>query len=339
MNILITSHFFYPSIGGIEVISEILAQHFNDAGHSLILITQSNGSRTEDTKRFAFPILRNPTYRKLIQCYQWADVVFQNNIELRLLWPIFFYRKPLVIGLQTWIRSSSGHRGLVGNIKRLSLACASHVIACSHSIRVDSFYKSIVIGNPYDSDTFRILPIMRSPRSIVFLGRLVSDKGAELLISAFAALNDSTSSLTIIGDGPERLNLESLVVKFGICDNVSFVGELQGIGLATELNKHEIMVVPSLWREPFGIVALEGLACGCVVLASDGGGLADAVGNAGLLFKRGDAADLLSKLQSLLNNASLRSSLRSHALLHLRAFDRQTIANQYLSILESSVKN
>ena len=51
--------------------------------------------------------------------------------------------------------------------------------------------------------------------------------------------------------------------------------------MVEELNRHEIMVVPSRWNELFGVVALEGMACGCAMLVSDGGGLPDAVGYAG----------------------------------------------------------
>lgn len=338
MNILFTSHFFYPSVGGIEIISEILSHHFNEAGHSLRLITKSKGSTSEDIRRYGFQIIRNPSKRKLLDCYHWADIVFQNNIELRLLWPNLLYRKPLVIGLQTWIRSSYGHRGLAEIFKRISLVTATRVIACSHAVRQDSFFSATVIGNPYDSEIFRLLPIKRRPRSIVFLGRLVSDKGADLLISAFASINDPSTFLTIIGDGPERSSLESLVKKLDIAYHVRFIGQLQGTILAEELNKHEIMVVPSLWKEPFGIVALEGLACGCVLLTSDGGGLSDAVGNAGLSFKRGDTEDLCAKLQFLLNNSSARSSLRDHAPMHLRSFGKIRVANRYLSILQSCVQ-
>ena len=56
------------------------------------------------------------------------------------------------------------------------------------------------------------------------------------------------------------------------------------------------MVIPSRWREPFGAVAPHGLVYDCLVLASDGGWLPDAVGSAGLLFRRGDQADLAAKL-------------------------------------------
>jgi glycosyltransferase involved in cell wall biosynthesis len=100
------------------------------------------------------------------------------------------------------------------------------------------------------------------------------------------------------------------------------------------LNQHEIMVVPSRWREPFGLVALEGLACGCVVLASDGGGLPDAVGSAGLLFRRGEQADLQAQLGRLLSDSSLREQLRARGTGHLRAFQQEVVCNRYLSILE-----
>ena len=335
MNILFTSHFFYPSVGGIEVISEILTQYFQGSGHSLRLITKSDGNFKEDNYRYGFRILRNPSVPKLLECYNWADIIFQNNIEVRQLWPNLLYRKPLVIGLQTWIRSSDGHNGFVESLKRLSLKCAAHVIACSHAVMVDSLHSATVIGNPYDSDLFRVMSIKRKSRSIVFLGRLVSDKGADLLINSFANLHDSLATLTIIGEGPERSYLESLVKSLHIVDRVTFLGGMQGISLVEELNQHEIMVVPSLWREPFGIVALEGLACGCVLLASDGGGLPDAVGNAGLLFKRGDTNDLVNKLRNMLNNTSMRVSLRNNAQSHLKAFSKEFVSGRYLSILES----
>ena len=339
MKILFTSHFFFPSVGGIEVISEILSNYFSREGNTIRLITKTRGFASEDIKKYDFLVIRNPSIQKLLECYHWADVIFQNNIEIRLLWPNLFFRKPLVIGLQTWIRSSDGHRGLLESVKRMSLASASRLIACSHVIRLDSSHTAEVIGNPYDSDLFRNLSIKRRPRSIVFLGRLVSDKGADLLITSLAMLNDCTVSLTIIGDGPERAFLESLVLKLKLVHNVRFAGGLQGAYLVEELNKHEIMVVPSLWKEPFGIVALEGLACGCVLLASDGGGLSDAVGNAGLLFKRGDSADLVHNLQRLLDNPNLRSSLLAQAHSHLKAFGKECVASRYLAVLESTVND
>jgi glycosyltransferase involved in cell wall biosynthesis len=81
-------------------------------------------------------------------------------------------------------------------------------------------------------------------------------------------------------------------------------------------------------------VALEGLACGCVVLVSDGGGLPDAVGPAGLLFRRGDQADLTRQLQLLLQDDDLRARLRSQAPSHLTRFKEEQVCSRYLDLLE-----
>lgn len=334
MNILITSNRFYPEIGGIETISEILVRYFADAGHSIRVVTQSSGDLDEDRRLYPFPILRHPSAHVLFDCYRWADVVLQNNIEIRQLWPQFFFRRPMLIALHTWLRSSSGRRRLIDRVKQLFLFLAKHVVSVSHAIRRDSFHDSVVIGNPYRNRVFRTVKGIKRDQEIVFLGRLVSDKGLDLLLTSFADLNSLNIRLSIIGDGPERRTLEHLASELGISANVVFRGSIKGEALVHELNRHQIMVIPSRWREPFGVVALEGLACGCVVLASDGGGLPDAVGPAGLLFKRGDQADLTRKLRLLLQDDNLRSSLRRNASDHLLRFQEVQVCSQYLALLE-----
>ena len=132
--------------------------------------------------------------------------------------------------------------------------------------------------------------------------------------------------------------LEILAEELGIRNSVAFLGALQGEPLVRALNQHQLMVVPSRWQEPFGVVALEGIACGCIVLASDGGGLPDAVGPAGLLFKRGDQADLTAKLECLIADGYLRSMLRSQAPGHLAKFQEDVVCNRYLNYLERLVQ-
>ena len=307
MNILLTSHFFYPSIGGIEVITDLLAHHFIQSGHCVTVVTKTPFNSSYSIDGYQFVVIRNPSPSKLLDLYRWADVVLQNNIELNTLWPRLLVRKPVVIGLQTWLRTTKGKRSFNYFIKRIALAFADNVIACANSI--------------------------------VFLGRLVSDKGPDLLIKAFSALAYPSSKLTIVGSGPDRDSLAQLVRNLSLTNSVNFTGALQGDDLVEVLNQHEIMVVPSTWNEPFGIVALEGLACGCVLLVSDGGGLPDAIGKAGLLFKRGDVADLIMKLRLLLDRHELRDKLRCEALSHLPRFESSVTCGQYLKILESHSRN
>lgn len=328
MKILFTSHRFHPDIGGIEVNSEILAGFFFSQGHKVRLVTQT---RKDDGRHFPFPVFRNPKPRELIAHHRWADVVYQNNIELGTLWPSLFVRRPTVISVRTWIRGNDGRMGWNHRLKKWTLRRVDSVIAISEAIRRESFAGAVVIGNPYRNRLFRILPDVRREKSIAFLGRLVSDKGANLLIQALSKVGCEYVELTLIGSGPEETALRRLADELRV--NVHFAGSLTGEDLVRELNRHDILAVPSLWEEPFGNVALEGMACGCLVVGSNGGGLPDAIGPAGLLFERGNILALAECLRRLLDDSKLKSSLRAKAVAHLQNHREEVIASRYLEIL------
>jgi glycosyltransferase involved in cell wall biosynthesis len=95
-------------------------------------------------------------------------------------------------------------------------------------------------------------------------------------------------------------------------------------------------VVPSRWREPFGIVALEGIACGCVVVGSAEGGLAEAIGPCGLTFPNGDAQALANALSRLLENPAECDRLRQNAAAHLARFTPRHVAGLYLDAMKSA---
>ena len=118
--------------------------------------------------------------------------------------------------------------------------------------------------------------------------------------------------------------------------HVTFAGAKQGVELVNLLNAHRLMVVPSRWPEPFGIVALEGIACGCVVIGSTEGGLAEAIGPCGVTFSNGDAEALAGAVQNLLENPELEESFRDQAAAHLAHFEAKVIANRYLDLWPSS---
>ena len=158
------------------------------------------------------------------------------------------------------------------------------LISISDAIRRDSYKDSIVIGNPYRSNVFKIIDSIERRDTVAYLGRFVTDKGIELLIKAYSRTNFTNIPLTLIGSGKDEKKYLKLANEVGI--RLRMTGSLNGDALVKELNTHKILVIPSLWEEPFGNVALEGMACGCLVLASDGGGLPDAVGKAGFTFKR-----------------------------------------------------
>jgi glycosyltransferase involved in cell wall biosynthesis len=104
------------------------------------------------------------------------------------------------------------------------------------------------------------------------IGRLVPMKGFDIAINAIARANKTAgwkgAELTIIGDGPERTNLESLVKSLGAASEINFTGALDNAEVLVHLRNAGALIVPSLF-EPYGVVVLEALAQGRPVLASN----------------------------------------------------------------------
>ena len=177
------------------------------------------------------------------------------------------------------------------------------MIAVSNAIRRKEWPDAVVIENPYNNNLFKINPAIEKRIPFVFLGRLVSDKGADQAIKVISILqserllNNSSVQLTIIGEGPEKKNLIKMADKLKLNDIINFTGPMRGEQLVDCLNMHKYIMVPSAWEEPYGNVVLEGMACGCMPIASDGGGLPEAVNNIGCLFKRNDIDDMIKVLK------------------------------------------
>lgn len=295
-------------------------------GQNVRVVTQ-----TEGNGGFPFPVIRRPALPELARQVRWCDVFLQNNISLRTLWPLLFLRRPLFITHQTWIDHG---RGPAGWPYRLKLAVVSHAtnFSISQAIAERLSSPSVNLGNPFDDEVFREVSAGDRSRELVFVGRLVSDKGVDVLLDALALLAQSGRPvrLTIVGTGPEGPALEEKAKAQGLQSAVTFVGAKTGSDLAKILNAHRILVVPSRWPEPFGIVALEGIACGCVVVGSEQGGLPEAIGPCGLTFPNGDARALSGVLQELLSNPQRVSELRRGAEQHLLRFRRRQVAMAYL---------
>lgn len=331
MKILLGSHHFFPSTGGIETASNLLAHEFLALGHEVRVITQ-----TEGNGNFPFPVVRRPGALELLRQVRWCDLFLQNNISLRTLWPLLFVRRPLFVAHQTWITNSDGSTGWQHRLKRFVLRYATS-FTISRAIAEQLPGPSIQVGNPYDDKVFKNLPPELRPTELIFVGRLVSDKGASLLLEAMALL-ESKPRVTIAGDGPERGPLEKQARDLDLQSRVEFVGSQTSGDLAKLLGQHQILVVPSRWQEPFGIVALEGIACGCVVVGSAEGGLAEAIGPCGVTFPNGDARALANALSRLLEDPAECDRLRVNASAHLPQFTPRYVAGVYLDAMKNALR-
>jgi glycogen(starch) synthase len=335
VKILISSYVFSPSVGGIETVSALLAPEFVSAGHEVILITHT---RADDGLTWPFQVIRRPGLRRLIELVGWCDVYFQNNISLSYAWPLLLVSKPWIIAHHTWLGRFQGDRDWKGEIKRTLLKYGTNA-TISRPVACDIPVPSTIVGNPYSKNLFKDRPYIARERELVYLGRLVSDKGVDLLLESMAQLRTQGlhPRLTIIGSGPEEIPLRRLAKERQIEDQVDFLGSKGHEEISRLLNAHEVLVVPSQWPEPFGIVALEGLASGCVVVASQAGGLPEVVGRCGVTFSIRNIEELTECLSRLLTQPELRQRLLRGVGEHLKQYEPATVAARYLAIFERAL--
>lgn len=335
MRILIYSPLFYPSVGGTETVVSILADEFANQGHEVKIVTQTLAT---DAKSFSFETIRKPNAQKLLQLVNWCEVYFQPTISLKGLWPLLIRPKPWIVSHNNWYTRPNGSIAWQDYLKQFCIRFASN-ISVSKAIAAGLSTPSTVIYNPYQEEIFCEIPEISRDKELVFLGRLVTDKGADLLLEAMGNLKNMglTPKLTIIGSGTEEHNLRQQAKYLGIDDRVDFVGVKLEKELARILNAHKILVVPSRWQEPFGIVALEGIACGCVVIGSEGGGLKDAIGPCGLTFPNGNVQALTNAILELLTNTNKLSNYREKSHEHLSFHKKDVVAKQYLKVFERAI--
>ncbi|GHT43324.1 hypothetical protein FACS189438_0270 [Bacteroidia bacterium] len=344
MKILFISSVFYPQVGGIEINSEILARGFVQLGADVRLVTKTKNMNNDDIDKFPFKVIRNPNILYLIKEFLWADVVFVNHLTLRLAFPLFFLIKKNVIAI-CGLMLLNGERGsgrMFGKLKKWRLYKANAVISISEKVRVLSFNKSIVIGNPYRSNLFKNYNIKK--KDFVFLGRLCVQKGCDMAIEVLRLLNNEKKNnynLTIIGDGDgdEIEKLHNMVNKYELNQHLCFKGLLVDNELVGCLNEHKYLLVPSRGVEGFGNVVLEGMACGCLPFVSDDSGLVDAIGNAGVTFKKGDIQSMYYEIKQILNDTDLEQTIRNNATSHLNTHAPEYVTKLYYDVITSVVDN
>ncbi len=333
MRILIYAYAFLPHLGGIETSTDALARGLTQLGCEVRVVTLTPNSAADE---FPYRVYRRPGALQLLRLVCWSEVVLHNHISLRAAWPLLFCRRRWVIAHQTGLRRADGSLGLLNRLKRALLPFARS-IAISESIAADLVKVAAIIPNPYADHVFRDFHLAGRAFDLAFLGRLVSDKGCGLLLDAMGRLGQQglRPRLLVIGEGPESANLRVQARALGLAERTEFAGPLSGEALVRRLNEARILVVPSIWNEPFGIVALEGIACGLAVVGSAGGGLPEAIGHCGLTFPNGDAAALAARLAELLGNPVRIDELLANAPAHLARHNPQAAASAYLAVMEA----
>lgn len=174
------------------------------------------------------------------------------------------------------------------------------------------FVRQVAIGDGFAPDRVTVVPYFTTEepdagpptgRTVLFVGRLVREKGVDLLIDGLSTLSGAWR-LVVVGDGMRMQELRRLADARGIAARVDFRGWLNGEALAAAYREASVVAVPSRWPEPFGIVGLEALSHGRPVVAFDVGGIPEWLtsGVGGDLVPAGDGMAMARRIEALLDD-------------------------------------
>jgi glycogen synthase len=195
-------------------------------------------------------------------------------------------------------------------VRKIFALPASKVDVIANGVAIEDFQIRAA-----DVAAFRRRLARRGERLVVFAGRLEYEKGVQTVLRAMERLLDEVGPVrfVIAGEGTYSGELRRLVRKLRLDRRVVFAGFLEDEELRLHYGAADVAVAPSIY-EPFGLVAIEAMACGTPVVVGDTGGLREIVDDgAGLRFAPGDPEGLADALISVLTDTKLASELVDRA--------------------------
>lgn len=195
--------------------------------------------------------------------------------------------------------------------------------------------RSTVIYNPVN------IPSMegtgeRRDRTLVTASRLSDVKGIDTAIYAVATLVEEYPDLTlsIYGDGPKRSELEAIVQRLEVMDNITFHGKQPVETVYESMASATATIFPSLWQEPFGRVTVESWLLGTPVIGSDVGGIGELIqqGETGYLFSPGDHKELANYVHTLLETPERCDEMGESGRAFAQQFRPSNVAAAYAEV-------
>jgi glycogen(starch) synthase len=251
---------------------------------------------------------------------------------------------------QGWVRDYP--QSHIHSVERWMAHRADALIVCSYYMRghvADIFdideRRIAVIPNGIDPSELRPAGDLQALRLkfaepheklVLFVGRLVYEKGFQLALDALPSVLEGVADVRFLvaGSGTHEAELKAQAQRLGLSDHGSFLGWIGDDVLHSLYRIADLCVVPSIY-EPFGLVALEAMASGCPCIVADTGGLCEVVPvgeRVGLRFNGGDAEHLGVMIERLLVDEPLRERLVTEASEHVLRFDWDDIAQRTRAI-------
>jgi N-acetyl-alpha-D-glucosaminyl L-malate synthase BshA len=366
----------YPTYGGSGVVATELGLGLAQKGHEVHFITYRRPARlnlfheniyyhevtTEEYPLFEYVPYDTALASKLVDVVKFEDL---DLLHVHYAIPhaaVAYMAKKILITQGRYIPVVTTLHGtditLVGNnnafspVVSFSINKSDGVTAVSESLKQQTYeYFDIekdikVIYNfidftrfkKHNKDHFKKAIAPNGERILTHVSNFRKVKRVEDVIHVFKRVYDVIpSKLLLIGDGPERHNLEELCRKIGLCHEVRFLGKQDAVEELLAVS--DLFVIPS-GSESFGLAALEAMACQVPVISSDVGGLPEVNihGQTGFLSKVGDVEDMAKNAITILKDDDVLQRFRDGAFAQAKRFSIENILPQYEAYYEEVIK-
>ena len=307
--------------GAQSVLHELLLSH-KEKGDQVLLVTGGEGYLVDEAIKYGFEVHVSSKLGNTFNPFS----ILQTYLDLRVVAKEF---NPEIISVHS---SFAGFIGRLALGRKYPTIFTAHGIAFTKGAPLwrkpiaivaefiaSRFCKKIIAVSENDRKNIKKFLLLRDEKvvtvyngvtvvdnistektnSIVFVGRLVPPKQPEVLIRALHILKNKgveLPKLSIIGDGAQRPDLEILIKKLDLSAHVHMMGECDGSLVRKTLRESSVFVLSTLW-EGFPMTILEAMAEGCAVLASDVGGISEAVSSdVGVLIPRDSSSEIWAEV-------------------------------------------
>ncbi|QIF05776.1 glycosyltransferase family 4 protein [Roseimicrobium sp. ORNL1] len=330
MRILFWCEIFLPHVGGVEILVSQLAQALVREGHACAILTNRHALDLPDKEMHHGAEIHRIDFVQTLQsrdprrlhhlCQQVKKIREDFAPDLHH----FFLAGPLVMLLQMTNRAPALpvvttlqtplDTVLQGGASTLRLLRESALIIAANRVLLEGIPSAVpetagkmhLLPNSVHSPTIPPCELPWDPPVLLCLGRLAPEKGFDVALHALALLPEHWSHvrMMVVGEGTERSNLETLCRKLGLSGRVHFHGGVPNDEVPAMVNQSTLVLLPSRWQEPFGIVCLEAAVMQRAVVASRVGGVPEVVeeGVSGLLVEPENPEELASAIASLLDD-------------------------------------
>ncbi len=344
---------YYPDTGGVQIYVTYLARELMAMGHEITVISYAGASSQLGEKVKKAPKIGVPGIRGLTFISYSAYSLLKDQFD------VISAHYALTSGLSGFIASLAGRKYVVTfhgsdlrmrTISKLAASRASAVVSVSSWIKEELSNLGIrvnrIIPGGIDPDLFTGLPSREEAKGmlglsgyiVLSIGAFTYAKGFDLipLISSLV-LREVDAKFVLIGNGPLLKDLKAQVSSLGLEDRVYFVGRKNPREVPLYYRAADVLLHPARY-EGYGLVALESLAAGTPVVATDVGGLRDAVrdGIDGFLVKQEPRA-IASKVIALLKSEDLRRKMGENG--RRRALKRtwRIVAKEYVEVFNEVI--